>query len=110
MIDAGSTHPLSEFQQNPADHIRRLKQTGRPEVLTVDGQAELVVQDAAAYGRLLDELDRAQAVAGIRRGLDTMRQGAGRPMREALEALADEHGIDLSPPPPPPPPPNQRSR
>jgi hypothetical protein len=43
-----------------------LKQTGRPEVLTVNGRAELVVQDAASYQKLLELLDYAEAVEGIK--------------------------------------------
>jgi PHD/YefM family antitoxin component YafN of YafNO toxin-antitoxin module len=64
-----SVHPLTDFKRNTTVFRERLKDTGRPEVLTVDGRADLVVQDVAAYQRLLDELDRLQAIEGIRRGL-----------------------------------------
>jgi hypothetical protein len=40
----------------------RLKLSGRPEVLTINGKAELVVQDAAAYQRLLEAVERARQV------------------------------------------------
>jgi prevent-host-death family protein len=45
---------LSNFQRNTRDFLQRLRETGRPLVLTVNGHAELVVQDAASYQRLLD--------------------------------------------------------
>jgi hypothetical protein len=64
-------------------------------VLTVDGREEVVVQDAAAYRQLLEELDRSQAVAGVRRGVRSMRRGSGRPLREALEDLARKHDVKL---------------
>ena len=38
MVSFGDKHPLSEFQQNATEHLLRLKQSGRPEELTVDGQ------------------------------------------------------------------------
>jgi hypothetical protein len=40
--------------------------TGHPLALTINGKAELVVQDAEAYQVLLD---RAEAIEGIQRGL-----------------------------------------
>ena len=57
MIDLNEIHSLTEFQRNVKTYIGRLKKTGRPVVLTVNGKAELVVQDAVAYQRLLDLID-----------------------------------------------------
>jgi hypothetical protein len=53
------------------------------------------VQDAASHQKLLDERERAQAVAGIRRGLESMTRGEGQPMRKALERLGRRHGINF---------------
>jgi hypothetical protein len=55
---------LTDFHRNSKTHWMRLKLTGRPEVLTVNGKAELVVQDAAAYQRLLAVVERARHVLG----------------------------------------------
>jgi hypothetical protein len=51
---------LTDFHRNSPTHCKRLKQSGRPEVLTVNGKAVLVVQDAAAYQRLLEVVARAE--------------------------------------------------
>jgi len=48
---------LTDFHRNPKVHLRRLRRTGRPELLTINGKAEVVVQSAAAYQRLLDLLE-----------------------------------------------------
>lgn len=77
MIQVQNIRSLSEFQRNAKSHIRRLKKTGEPEVLTVNGQAQVVVQDAMAYQKLLDELDRKQATEGIARGLAQAKRGEG---------------------------------
>ncbi len=45
---------LSNFQRHTREFLQRLQETGRPVVLTVNGKAEFVVQDAEAYQRLLD--------------------------------------------------------
>jgi prevent-host-death family protein len=98
MIDFSDARSLSDFQKNAKQHVKRLKRTGRPQVLTVDGREALVVQDATSYRNLLEELERSQAVAGIRRGLRSMRRGSGRPMREALEEIARKHHVSIARP------------
>jgi prevent-host-death family protein len=78
---------LTEFKRNTSELVKRMKETGDPLVLTVNGKAELVVQDAEAYQRMLELIDRAEAIEGIRRGLESMKRGEGRPAREVLEEL-----------------------
>lgn len=95
MIDLKNIHPVTDFNRNTKEHIKRLKKTGKPEVLTVNGQAELVVQSAAGYQKLLDAAELAEAVAGIRRGLQQAKDGEGRPMRQFLAELAAKHGVSL---------------
>ncbi len=53
---------LSDFKRNTTDLLDRLRTTGHPLVLTINGKAELVVQDAEAYQALLD---RVEAIEGI---------------------------------------------
>ena len=63
MINLKDIYSLSDFQRRTREHIRRLKKTRRPEVLTVNGRAELIVQDAVSYQELLDALEQAWATA-----------------------------------------------
>lgn len=93
MIKTHDICSLTEFQRNARQHIERLKETRRPEVLTVNGRAELVIQDAEAYQELLDRLDRAEAIVGIQRGVVAMRRGEGAPAEEVLDSLRTELGI-----------------
>ena len=86
---------LSEFQRNTRDHIAKLKATGNPAVLTVNGQAEVVVQSAEAYQKLMDDQALLEELRSVGRGLEQAKRGEGRPMREFLESLAGEHGIAL---------------
>ena len=46
MIDLREIRSITEFQRNIKDYVGRLKQRRTPLVLTVNGRAELVVQDA----------------------------------------------------------------
>ena len=75
MIDLNAIRSLTDFKRKTPEYIAELKRSGRPQVLTVNGRAEIVVQDAAAYQRLLEALDLAQAVAGIREGLADLERG-----------------------------------
>ncbi len=93
MVSVLGTHSFDEFQGNVLEHLRRLKDSGQPELLSVNGKVELIVQDARAYERLLELVDRAEAIEGIREGLESMKRGEGRPAREVLEEIRRELGI-----------------
>jgi hypothetical protein len=58
MIKPEDIGSLTDFARNTKAHLRKLKQTGRAELLTVNGKAEVVVQNAAAYQRLIEELEK----------------------------------------------------
>ena len=49
---------LTDFTRNTKAHLKRLRQTGRAELLTVNGKAEVVVQSAFAYERLITALEK----------------------------------------------------
>jgi len=44
----------SDFKRNTVELLDRLRKTGHPLVLTINGKAEVVVQDAGAYQTLLN--------------------------------------------------------
>ncbi len=66
---------LSNFKRNTTEFIEQMEKTGAPVVLTINGKAKLVVQDAESYQRMLELLDRAEAIEGIRRGLEDIGRG-----------------------------------
>ncbi len=70
MVHLTDIHSLTDFLRNVRAHLKHLKETGRPEILTINGKAAVVVQDAESYQRLLDLVEQAEAVEGIQRGLD----------------------------------------
>ncbi|HEY1341151.1 MAG TPA: type II toxin-antitoxin system Phd/YefM family antitoxin [Bryobacteraceae bacterium] len=94
-MDLSNIRSLSEFQRNTRDFVRKLKQTGKPAVLTVNGEAEVVVQSAEAYQKLVDDHELLETIRGISRGIEQANRGEGRPMRALLEELARKRGISL---------------
>ena len=87
---------LTNFKRQTAEYLERLHRSGEPVVLTVNGRAQVVVQDAAAYQRLVDaaaKADREQTIAAVRQGLADVKAGRTKPARAALKALAKKYGI-----------------
>ncbi len=87
------TDSLTNFKEHSREIIARLKASGQPLVLTVGGEAELVVLAKDSYQRMMALVDRAQAIEGIQRGLASMERGEGRPAREVFEEIRQRHGI-----------------
>jgi prevent-host-death family protein len=86
-------HPLTDFKRNTSGFMSQMKKTRRPVVLTVNGKAELVVQDAESYQQILDRLDRLEAVQAIRFGIAAAEEGRVKPARPALAKLQRKLGI-----------------
>lgn len=87
MISVQDIRSLTDFQRHTKAHLKRLKASRRPTVLTVNGKAELIVQDASAFEEMLD------AVRGIQRGLDSMKEGGGKPFRAGLDEIRAKQAV-----------------
>ncbi|MGD1029455.1 type II toxin-antitoxin system Phd/YefM family antitoxin [Candidatus Binatus soli] len=84
---------LTNFRRKSGQFLKQLKKSKRPVVLTVNGKAEAVVQDAQAYQRLLDIAARADVYEAIRQGLDDIAHGRTRPAREVFSEFRRRHGL-----------------
>ena len=98
MLNVKNIHSLTDFNRNTREHIDRLKESGEPEVLTVNGRAEVVVQDAEAYQQLLDEVDYAQTVRILRKRLAAFRGGEkGLDVDEVFTQIRSQLGQKAEP-------------
>ena len=84
---------LTTFRRRSGDFIKQIKKSKRPVVLTVNGKAAAVVQDAEAYQRLLDVAASADAAEGIRQGMEDARKGRIRPAKAFFEEFEAKHGL-----------------
>jgi prevent-host-death family protein len=87
---------LTNFKRQTADYLARLHKTGEPLVLTVNGKAEVVVQDAEAYQKLVDAAamaEREETMAAIRDGLADVAAGRTKSARIALKALSKKYDV-----------------
>jgi prevent-host-death family protein len=84
---------MTSFRNHSAEVMQHLKETGRPVVLTVNGKAAAVVQDAEAYQRLLDLAAAASVEEGIRQGRADLANGDTRPAEEVFGEIRAAYGI-----------------
>ena len=91
MLDlANDIRSLSDFKRNTVELLDRLRKTGHPLILTINGKAEVVVQDAGAYQTLLD---RVEAIEGIQRGLADVKADRTKSARQVFDRLRRKHAI-----------------
>ena len=94
MLDIGKDiHSLSDFKRNTTDFLQQMRDTGHPVVLTINGKAEIVVQDAASYQKLLDYLDELEALEGIKRGLADLKAGRVTSVEAFEKGFRKKHRI-----------------
>jgi prevent-host-death family protein len=79
---------LSNFKRNTSEFLQKLKKSGDPLVLTINGRAEVVVQDAASYQRLLDISERLETIDALRPAIEEMKAGKGESAESVLAQLA----------------------
>jgi len=84
---------LTTFRRRSGDFLKQLRKSKRPVVLTVKGKAAAVVQDAEAYQKLLDIAALADADEGVRQGLEDVKKGRVRPVREFFNEFEAKYGI-----------------
>ena len=88
MLDLGrDIDSLSNFKRNTPEFLRQLKETGHPVVLTINGKAELVVQDTASYQKLMERAALADELEMSRRAVAEMKASLGRPAEAMLAEM-----------------------
>ena len=80
-------HPLTDFKRHTPEFLRQLKENGHPLVLTVNGKAEIVVQDAKSYQRPLDMAERLETIDAVKEGLASIDKGEGRSIDDVFDEL-----------------------
>lgn len=75
MLKFTAIKPLSDFVRNTKAHIEHLKATHEPQILTVNGEAAIVVQDAAAYEKMAVLAEQARQDAKLQAALEYFRKG-----------------------------------
>ena len=89
MFQSTDIHTVTEFSRKPAEHIKRLSKSKRPEILTVNGKAAVVIQDAETYQKMASMANYAESIQNIRQAMSEQ----GRPLDEFTAEFEAKHGI-----------------
>jgi len=89
MFHSSDIYTVTEFSRKPAEHIKRLEKSKQPEILTVNGKAAVVVQDAATYERMAKLANYADSILHIRQALSE----DSRPLGKFTKEFEAQNGI-----------------
>lgn len=87
MIDPDQIHSLTDFQRNAKKHIQRLRRTGKPTALTLNGQTAAIIQDPAAYAKMADLAFEASEMRLLERAIKQAEAGKGRPIDDVIRDI-----------------------
>lgn len=89
MFHSSDIYTVTDFSRKPAEHIKRLNESKRPEILTVNGKAAVVIQDAESYEKMATLADYADSILNIRQALTEK----GRSLTDFTKEFEAKYGI-----------------
>lgn len=89
MFHSSDIYTVTDFSRKPAEHIKRLNESKRPEILTVNGKAAVVIQDAESYEKMATLADYADSILNIRQALTEK----GRNLTDFTKEFEAKYGI-----------------
>lgn len=93
MIRATNICSLTEFTRNAKKVVTQVRETRQPYALTVNGEAEVVVQDVESYQAMVDELARMELQCSILEGEAAYARGEFLTVDEAFDQIERELGL-----------------
>ncbi|MBP0030016.1 type II toxin-antitoxin system Phd/YefM family antitoxin [Roseofilum sp. Guam] len=93
MLNLSRTRSLDQVQEAVPAILDELKTDKTPIVITIDGKAAAVLQDAESYQNLLDKLESLETIVGIRKSLEEFEQGQGISIRQAWEEFQQKYDL-----------------
>lgn len=93
MIRATDIHSLTDFTRNAKTYIQHIKDSKSPMAITVNGDAQVVVQDAESYQKMVDELEHTRFIAAMRESEADVRSGKVQPMDQAFLEIRGHLGL-----------------
>ncbi len=86
---------FTEHRKHLRDHLRQVRQTGRPLYITTNGETAAVVLSPEAYDTLADKAELAESLGMIDRSMEHVAEGRTQAAKPALRRIADELGLSL---------------
>jgi PHD/YefM family antitoxin component YafN of YafNO toxin-antitoxin module len=93
LINTKNIYSLTDFLRNYKAHIANIKESKSPEVLTVNGRAEVVMMDAESYQIMLDRLNHSETITAIQAGIASAERGELKPAEQVLNEMRTKYGV-----------------
>lgn len=93
MIRATDIHSLTDFTRNAKSYIKQIRDSKNPMAITVNGDAQVVIQDTESYQRMVDELEHARFIAAMRESESAVRAGQVEDAFDAISSIRGELGL-----------------
>src|ERR1044071_896166 len=86
---------LSTFKRDSNKVMRQMRKTKEPVILTVNGKAAVVIQDAESYQKLLELKERSEVVEILRQRLASRGRKKGRAAEDFFAEFFARNDIPL---------------
>lgn len=86
---------FTEHRQHLREHLRRVRETGRPLYITTNGHTDAVVLSPEVYDALADKAELAESLALLDRSMENIKDGRTQAAKPALKRIANELGLNL---------------
>ena len=93
MIRATDIHSLTDFTRNAKTYIQQIRDSKSPMAITVNGDAQVVIQDAESFQHMVDELDHVRFIAAMRESEAAVRNGQVQDIDQAFSEIRGELGL-----------------
>lgn len=93
MLNVKEIQPLTDFLRNHKPFISRLQELKSPVLLTVNGRAEIVVQDADSYNALIERLNRMETIIAVREGIASAERGELKSAERVIAEMKAKYDI-----------------
>ena len=90
MYTTNDIYPVSDFNRKTSEYIKRVQKTRKPEVLTVNGKAAVVMVDPESYGELAKNYELLQAIKNIAIANEQHENSQAKPAKQVFQELKDE--------------------
>ncbi len=84
MATKESIKPITYMKTNAADILATVSETGRPIVITHNGEGKMVIQDIESYRDMKETIAMLKVVAQGRKAVE---QGNIKPARKAFQSM-----------------------
>ena len=89
--------PISFLKQKTSEIVNRVKTTKQPTFITINGNVELVIQDAESYQEMVNSMYSLSEndISKIKAGLKEVEEGKGISADEFFEKIKNKYGIQF---------------